>query len=303
MTIQQIELVITAAEEGSFTRTAARLFQSQSNVSNSVKALERELGYLIFKRTSAGLILTPQGKHFVEHAQAIRRHLLMITSPKNEAPAPQRFSLGYEDYILCARAFTRYCTEAARLGHTPELTCLQVDHQRGIDKLVSGELDLLVGIAIEDYIKGIEQDLNRRCLILKPICSIPMSILVCRDHPLAQQAHPNLGSIKNFPYVDYISGTKDYILPLIEKATHMKISYRYQIAVNSLYVCYHTVSVSNACMISAKLPKTLLEHYGLVCCDLPLFQWKLYAALRDGEESRVECIRYLDLLNEELQSL
>ena len=69
MEIRQLQLFIALAEEGSFTKAAHRMNIVQSGLSISIKALERELGTLLFDRTTRKIMLTPAGALFLQHAR------------------------------------------------------------------------------------------------------------------------------------------------------------------------------------------------------------------------------------------
>jgi DNA-binding transcriptional LysR family regulator len=75
MEIRQLQLFIALAEEGSFTKAAQRMNIVQSGLSISIKALEQELGTLLFDRTTRQVMLTPAGTLFLQHA---RTGLLML---------------------------------------------------------------------------------------------------------------------------------------------------------------------------------------------------------------------------------
>lgn len=70
MEFQQLRYVLAVAEEGSFTRAAARCFVVQSALSHQVKALEAELGAQLFARTSRRVELTAAGAAFLPAARA-----------------------------------------------------------------------------------------------------------------------------------------------------------------------------------------------------------------------------------------
>ena len=57
--------VVAVAEERNFTRAAERCHVVQSALSHQIKALERELGVLLFARTNRRVELTPAGEAFV----------------------------------------------------------------------------------------------------------------------------------------------------------------------------------------------------------------------------------------------
>ena len=71
MTIQQCKYVIGIAKCGSFNEAAKQLYVAQSSLSSSVKALEEELGIVIFERSSNGVYLTDDGSEFIRYATQI----------------------------------------------------------------------------------------------------------------------------------------------------------------------------------------------------------------------------------------
>ncbi|CAN4010952.1 Acetyltransferase (GNAT) family, partial [Dysosmobacter welbionis] len=67
MTFQQLSFVVEVANCESINKAAERLYTSQSNVSNSIKALEEELGIQIFLRTKKGVSVTEEGREFLSY--------------------------------------------------------------------------------------------------------------------------------------------------------------------------------------------------------------------------------------------
>ncbi len=62
MDLKQIELFLKAAEKKSFTRAAEELFVTQQLVSKRISELEKELGVLLFERTTKMVRLTEIGQ-------------------------------------------------------------------------------------------------------------------------------------------------------------------------------------------------------------------------------------------------
>ena len=62
--LRQIRAIIAVAEEGSFTRAAARENATQSGISQHVAAAERTLGVKLFERSAAGVKPTPAGQRY-----------------------------------------------------------------------------------------------------------------------------------------------------------------------------------------------------------------------------------------------
>ena len=73
MEIRNLMTFIHVAETNSFTKTAKRLGYSQSTISFQIKALEEELGCLLFERINHTITLTSKGKELLEYAQKVTR--------------------------------------------------------------------------------------------------------------------------------------------------------------------------------------------------------------------------------------
>lgn len=70
MELRQLEYFVAVAEEGNFTRAAARVHVAQPAVSAQIARLERELGLPLFDRTRRAVRLTAAGEAVLPHARA-----------------------------------------------------------------------------------------------------------------------------------------------------------------------------------------------------------------------------------------
>ncbi len=75
MEARQISYFLAVVDHGGFGRAAAVLEVAQPTLSQSIRALERELGAELFHRTARGLVLSPAGRAFVGPARALVRDL------------------------------------------------------------------------------------------------------------------------------------------------------------------------------------------------------------------------------------
>jgi len=71
MELRSIQYFVHIADEGSITRTAAKLGVAQPALTRHVKQLEAELGTQLLIRLPRGVRLTTQGRDFLEHARKI----------------------------------------------------------------------------------------------------------------------------------------------------------------------------------------------------------------------------------------
>lgn len=71
MTLVQLKHFVTLARLGSFAKASVALFMTQPALSRSIKALEDELGQLLFDRLGRRIELTPFGQQTLERALAL----------------------------------------------------------------------------------------------------------------------------------------------------------------------------------------------------------------------------------------
>src|ERR1700756_5338858 len=71
MELSQLEVFLTVAREGRFSRAAEKLFRTQSAVSQTIRKLEEELGEPLFDRSSREGVLTDAGQTLQEYAEKL----------------------------------------------------------------------------------------------------------------------------------------------------------------------------------------------------------------------------------------
>ncbi|MQY08048.1 LysR family transcriptional regulator [Actinomadura macrotermitis] len=75
MELRHVEAFLTLAEELHFRRAAARMHVTQARISQLIRELEREIGAVLFERTSRRVRLTGPGERFRERAAPGYRQL------------------------------------------------------------------------------------------------------------------------------------------------------------------------------------------------------------------------------------
>ena len=115
MNILRLKYVVCIAENGSINKAAEELHVAQPNLSRVVREMEAELGIQFFRRSSRGMMLTPDGELFVSQAHKILEQVDEIESLyKEKRTAKQRFSISVPRASYISDAFAAFSRTLGR---------------------------------------------------------------------------------------------------------------------------------------------------------------------------------------------
>ena len=100
MTLQQLNQVITIAQEGSMNEAAKKLFVSQPNLSATVREVEEEAGITIFLRNNRGITVTAEGEEFLGYAKQVVEQYHLLENRYLNAEVKQKFSKTIDEDTL-----------------------------------------------------------------------------------------------------------------------------------------------------------------------------------------------------------
>ena len=143
MDLRQLEHFVTVAEERHFTRASERLFISQSGLSASIRALEKELDAELFDRNTRRVELTDAGQALLEES---RRTLASVVAARDAVAAVQglrrgRLRVGTEQ-CLGAVDVPRELAAFHSAHPGVELVVQQAGSARLVDEVHTGRLDI-----------------------------------------------------------------------------------------------------------------------------------------------------------------
>ena len=120
----RLKVFMTVAQEGSFTKAAARLNISQPAVSQHISELERTTGVKLFERMRGEVALTEQGRIFQIHAKRILdAYITASTLFQTEQPATIRIKAAEEIYLYIYKALEQY------MNIHPEVQIVRTDDE------------------------------------------------------------------------------------------------------------------------------------------------------------------------------
>ncbi len=174
---RRLQYVVSTARYGSFTAAAERIGVTQSAITKSVADLERQLGYSIFNRTARGVLVTEEGRAFVERATWLldeAKDLLRGASTGSD-PYAGMLRIG-----VCPASLEWILVEplSALLVRHPKIRFEIVGStfDRAVQQLRAGAIDVAFGYqaAFED-----QPDFRR-----EPLPPMPTTFFVRHGHPI-----------------------------------------------------------------------------------------------------------------------
>jgi DNA-binding transcriptional LysR family regulator len=179
-TLRQLQFFIAAAEAGSVTGAARALSISQSSITEAIRALEDDLGVLLFDRQARGLLITHKGSAFLRHARTILADVAAARAAfRDEAESPPgRLSLGVTSLVagyVLSDILSRYRRAHPRV----ELNVTEDNGDYLQHLLIGGELD--VAVLLTSSVK------DRMALNVETLVVSPYRLWLPLGHPLADQ--------------------------------------------------------------------------------------------------------------------
>lgn len=184
MTLVQLRHLISLAQTGSFSKSAALLFITQPALSRSIRALEDELGQPLFDRIGRHSELTPFGRNTVQQARELVLAADDLRSSGRQARAGGdggvlRVGLGSgPGAMLMTPLLLKMAQEQPRL----RLDIARASTDRLVQALRERQLDALV---VDTRSLRPAPDLNAQFLH-----EMTGAFLVRRGHPLARRRGP-----------------------------------------------------------------------------------------------------------------
>ena len=179
MDSRKFEILMAAAQLGSFSKAAQTVGYTQSGITHMMDALEREVGFPLLQRDHSGIQLTPQGtrlmlaiREFLQAGENLQNQIRAIAEKKNEViriAAYASIAMHWMPEILYR--FRRLCPEV-------DVDLRMVDHAlEPFELLESG---------LTDVIFASRQDFS--CCDWVPLYHERMFAILPKDYPLGDRS-------------------------------------------------------------------------------------------------------------------
>lgn len=215
MQLRHLRYFQAVAEEGSFTRAAARLHMAQPPLSRQIRQFEEELGVLLFERTTRALRLTEAGRFLLEQSRLLTARLDEVLEGTRRLGQTQRrwFGIGFVPSTLYG--FVPELIRQLRSADPQvEVGLTEMNTLPQLEALKAGRIDLGIGRILLD-----DPAIERRVLLTEPLmAAVPL------HHPLAGQGAVSVARLAEERFVLYPARPRpnfaDHVLGLFRAAGH-----------------------------------------------------------------------------------
>jgi DNA-binding transcriptional LysR family regulator len=197
MELKQAEYFLKVVETGSFSAAADELYISQSSLSKQVIALESELGFSLFDRSKRKISLTPAGKTFLTHAQALTsayQSMLRAVAPYKTIPTLAIVAIP----VIAQYGITAYLAEFKNAFPRVQINLEEREASAVLPALHSHQFDL--AFMRDNYLDKSVYD----CI---EVAQDHFQVVLSRQHPLAGKPKLSLAELANENFIMFDKGT------------------------------------------------------------------------------------------------
>lgn len=209
MNIQQLRYVVAIANSGTFREAAEKMYVSQPSLSISVRDLEKELGFKIFRRTSSGTFLTRRGMEFYEKAQELVKGFDVFQNQyANPEEEKDEFSIASQHYDFLPPTITAFSQQYPDYKNFRifESTTVQI-----LDEVAQGHSEIGIIYLNNQNQKGIMQRIEKLGLEVIELIPFQTHIYLREGHPLAKKKELVMEDLADLPTVRFTQEKDEYL--------------------------------------------------------------------------------------------
>ncbi|MFE5563385.1 LysR substrate-binding domain-containing protein [Amycolatopsis japonica] len=210
MELRHLRYFLAVAEERNFTRAAERLAIAQSPLSQQIRQLERDIGVVLFTRTTRSVALTYAGEVFLHRARTLLAEAEIAADDARKAATGQLGSLSvgftgsatYELLPTLVRAYADRYPDVTLEVHSDMVTPRQTEH------LLDGRL--AVGV--------LRPPVAVRGLAVETIRQEPVVIILASRHAATVHRSLDLADLRDEWFISYPSDPPSTMYSIMRSA-------------------------------------------------------------------------------------
>lgn len=271
MNIALLKYAVEVEKCGSISKAATNLYIAQPNLSKSIKDMEAELGYSVFRRTSSGIKLTDKGDLFIYHAKKMLEQMDEINKISMVNSLPEnRFKISIPRGSYIANGFAAFMRDM-ELTSGMEMTINETNAERTISNVADCGYNMgIIRFPVSDE-SVFSTILANNKLNSETIWEFEYNLVMSKENPLSELENITNEDLKDFVKITHGDiehvGGKGLLHDSMEEDTDSKIIYVYERGSQFDLLA----NVPNTYMWVSPIPSTYLEKNNLVqrsCVDM-----------------------------------
>ena len=252
------------AKTRSISKAAENLYMGQPNLSRAIKELEESLGITIFRRTTKGISITPDGEEFLQYARQIVQKVDEVEQIyQNGRQKKQSFSVSVPRASYLSFAMADF-SKSMKPGSPAEFYYCETNSMNTVNSVVREDFNLGIVRYQSSYEKYFNDLFKDKKLSSETIAEFTYLMLISKDNPLASKEEVALEDLKDYievchsdpyvPSVPMIDVRKSELTEFVDRRIFVYER-------GTQFVILGTVP--DTFMWVSPVPKTLLENYNL----------------------------------------
>ena len=205
MTLTQLKYVVTVAGEKSMNEAAKKLFISQPSLSTAIRELETEIGIEVFRRTSRGIVGTPEGEEFIGYARQVTEQCELIdTKYIQKENVKRKFGVSMQHYTFAVNAFVEMVKQFGMEKY--EFAVRETKTYEVIEDVKNFKSEIGVLYVNEFNYKVLNKLFTEYELEFHELLRCSIYVYLWKGHPLAEQEEITLEELENYPCLSFEQG-------------------------------------------------------------------------------------------------
>lgn len=205
MTLTQLKYVVTVAGEKSMNEAAKKLFISQPSLSTAIREVETEIGIEIFRRTSRGIVVTPEGEEFIGYARQVTEQCELIeTKYVQKEKVKRKFGVSMQHYTFAVNAFVEMVKQFGMEKY--EFAVRETKTYEVIEDVKNFKSEIGILYINEFNQKVLNKLFNEYELEFHELLRCSIYVYLWKGHPLAQQQEITLEELADYPCLSFEQG-------------------------------------------------------------------------------------------------
>ncbi len=207
MTFLQLRYVLAIAEYGSLSLAARNLFISQPSLTESLSALEKEIGKTLFVRGARGVTPTDEGRTFLGYARQVVEQMRLLEDRYSGESGRRYFSVSTQHYTFVASAFVELAKRHGGDGY--EFSLLEERTGKILENVRNLKSEIGVLYMSRSNETVLRKLLKESRLVFSPLFLARPHVFLFRKHPLAKRASVGFEDLADFPCVTFDQGEEN----------------------------------------------------------------------------------------------